>query len=1033
MTEPSKNEIICPHCRSHFFLARTDGKQHPRYCTFCGRHLDPAVSQVSEQELASTRPVISSSTSPSESSIVKGHVPLEEKVQFTIGPYQVLNSIGKGGMGEVFLAYDTICGRRIALKRIRSDLVEHEQLFHRFLKEARITSQLTHPSIIPIYAIHDENKTLYYTMPYVEGETLKEILRRTRQQEKRGEKLDHIGGSIPALVRILISICQAIAYSHSKGVLHRDLKPENIIVGKYGEVLILDWGLAKLIHTVEKPLDTLPQKEAASSKDAEEPFTLFGKVVGTVAYMAPERAIGNPANLQTDIYAIGVILYQMLTLRLPFHRTSISDFRKSMHSEQLTDPAEIAPYREVPKMLVRICQQCLVANPLERYQTVDDLISDLESYIEGRSEWFQATKLDIHKKEDWQFQENVLIAEHVALVRNADVSDWVSLMISKTSFSENIKIDARVCIKEKGHGIGFLLSIPEAEERKHLNDGYCLWLGSDIYKSTKLLRHSVEVLHTQDVYLQRFEWYKIRIEKVDNNIHFFLNDILQFSYISHLPIFGTHVGLLSRDADFEIEDLTIHVGSQNVMVNCLAVPDAFLAHKDYVKALSEYRRIGYSFPGRAEGREAMFRAGVTLLEQARTATNGTRSKEFFDLALQEFEKLHNTPGAPLEYLGKALVYQSQHDYEEEIKCYTLACRRYGHHPLRHVLHEQIVYRMHESSRQNRLAAYNLILLVVRHLPDIASSNHSQKLFSSLQKHWEHLSFIEEDPACQSFETLKRLFFSVQLAFWLAKPYFLAEIIDDLSTLVDPYPITVCNALFCLIELGSWKMADQKLQDFLNARPEEEKGDLEKALEPIRWAIACQQQSLDAAIQLAFANPKTQINKNELRALLYLMEFAISTHQTAAIHEINKRLATVSLSFDERMQIDSTRIWAYLLDKEWIKAGKLLQSYPLEVISKETTPLHFLYGCWLYATEGTDIAHIHFSGILEVSYPRSWMLATHFLNGKIGKDLRWIQKAFMWEKRQLYRQLVLYYHCVGDPLKIAEYQRLEQEEYVAITD
>src|SRR6185312_8037279 len=96
---------------------------------------------------------------------------------------------------------------------------------------------------------------------------------------------------------------------------------------------------------------------------------------------------------------------------------------------------------------------------------------------------------------------------------------------------------------------------------------------------------------------------------------------LQRSYISHNPLVGTHVGLIARDADFEIEDFTIFIGGQNVMVNCLAVPDAFLAYKDYAKALSEYRRIGYTFPGRAEGREAMFRAGITLLEQANSCTD----------------------------------------------------------------------------------------------------------------------------------------------------------------------------------------------------------------------------------------------------------------------------------------------------------------------------------------------------------------------------------------------------------------------------
>src|SRR5262249_32874545 len=157
------------------------------------------------------------------------------------GSYQVLKVIGKGGMGEVFLAYDTTCGRRIALKRIRSDLMEHVQMHNRFLKEARVTAQLTHPSIIPIYAIHgQQQQEVYYTMPYVEGQTLKQILRKAKQVEKKGQKSDVAGGSIPALMRIYLSICQAIAYAHSKEVLHRDIKPENIIVGQYGEVLILD-------------------------------------------------------------------------------------------------------------------------------------------------------------------------------------------------------------------------------------------------------------------------------------------------------------------------------------------------------------------------------------------------------------------------------------------------------------------------------------------------------------------------------------------------------------------------------------------------------------------------------------------------------------------------------------------------------------------------------------------------------------------------------------------------------------------------
>ncbi len=194
--------------------------------------------------------------------------------------------------------------------------------------------------------------------------------------------------------------------------------------------------------------------------------------------------------------------------------------------------------------------------------------------------------------------------------------------------------------------------------------------------------------------------------KIDNNIRFYLDGMHYFTHISYLPIYGMHVGILARDADFQMEEIEVSIGSQNLQVSCLSVPDAFLTHRDYKSALAEYRRIGYSFPGHAEGREAMFRAGVTLLEQARTAKNPKRAETFYAQSIEEFAKLHNTAGAPLEYLGKALVYQSLHDHLEEIKCLELGLRRYHKHPLIHALREQVIYRMHEASQSDRRSAIN---------------------------------------------------------------------------------------------------------------------------------------------------------------------------------------------------------------------------------------------------------------------------------------------------------------------------------------
>lgn len=960
-------------------------------------------------------------TSPSldsSPSFIREHLPKEKEVQYLIGPYQVLSSVGKGGMGEVLLAYDTKCGRRVALKRIREDLLEHKLLNNRFLKEARITAQLTHPAIMPIYAIEDENNIVYYTMPFVQGETLKQIIRTTREDEKNGRKPHHIGGSIPALVRIYISVCQAVAYAHSKGVLHRDLKPENIMVGEYGEVLILDWGLAKLVST---PEDQEEEAELRSPPPFHE-LTRPGKVVGTINYMAPERAKGGASSVQTEIYSLGVILYQILTLRNPFRRGSIEDFRKNCDSETLSEPSLIAPYRDVPHLLSRIAMKCLSKHAKERYRTVDELIREIENYIEGRSEWFQIGELDIHKKEDWEFQENVLIAEHIAITRDTELTDWVSLMISKISFTENTKIEAEVTIKGNSYGIGFLMSIPESAERTHLNDGYCLWLGSDINKSTKLLRSTVEVLQAPEVYLQRNVSYRVKIKKIDHNIYFYLNDTLQFSYISHLPLVGTHIGILSRDADFSISNFKVFVGNLNITVNCLAVPDAFLAHKDYATALIEYRRIGYSFPGRAEGREAMFRAGITILEQAKTTFDASIKEELYDASLTEFEKLHSTPGAPLEYLGKAHVYQAMNDEEEEVKCYELGFRKFPKHPLLSVLYEQLIYRMHETARTHRKATYLFMLTALRHLPQAIESSHTKKLFERLQKHWEPLYFICPDPEAETYQELKNLEFRIKLAFWLASPLALSEIFDEAADLLKMPTIIVANALFCLIELGAWGLAKLKLESL----SEEDLKATE--LELIQTTILCHETSPRSAYAAFLKKKHPRIEYGEARVLLHIAETGIQKNDFALAKEIYLSFQNDEMPEELIQRLELLAIWSSLMNGEWESAGKLLHKYPLTLLTRETTLLFTLYGCWLAAVENKEIAEIHFSGVLDVSYPRTWNLLSHYINGKVQKG-KWEAHSFLWEKRQLYRVLELYYHCIGDKKESDRFHDLEKAQYI----
>lgn len=912
-----------------------------------------------------------------------------------IDHYQIVRSLGKGGMGEVFLAFDPSCGRNVALKRIRQEMKSNRTLQERFLREARIASQLTHPSIIPIYTICQKGEETYYTMPYVEGETLKQILKSAYDEEKEGEVKHPIGTSIPTLMRIFLNVCQAIAYSHSKGILHRDIKPDNIIVGKYGEVLILDWGLADFAGDTK-------EFQVVEKKEPPEPdLTRPGKVPGTLAYIAPERISGAASSFATDIYSLAVILYQVLTLRLPFQRASIQSFRKTMHLEQFTYPQEIAPYRDIPQHLADIAKRGLQFDPSLRFQSVEEIIAEVESYIEGRPEWIPAAELHVDKKEDWEFQENILLAKHLAITRLPTVMEWVSLMISRMSFSGNTKLKAKIQLKENGNGIGFLLNIPEADERKGFEEGYCLWVGSELKPGCKLFRSNVEVLDIPGVCFKMNVLHQVQIEKVDNHLRFYLDGILQFHYISHIPMGGTHVGVLYRDADFEMPQIEVSIGSQNVMVNCLAVPDAFLADKNYAKALSEYRRIGSSFMGRAEGREAMFRAGITLLEEAGAVKKNQEKQKLYALALDEFSKLRFTPGAPLEYLGKALVYKATGDIEEEIKCLELCVRKYPKHPLLKVLSEHITFRLHEASLHDRFAAYHFALLAARHLPHIFRSEDSQYLLSNLMQNLEPLPFIlpREDKSGSPL-----LHLAVQLSFWLAKPIPLMEIIESC-----PDPLISANAFYCMLHLGHHDWVKENLH-FLQSK---EESDL------IGSILTFHQKGLKAGLE-AFQNvAAVPYSSSALRCAGYLLRDPKETEADA--EELSALFAKIPQS--ERLYIDASLVRLDLLSNNWKRAQNCLEAYPTELLADEKLPLYVPFGCWLWNQEGKEIALSHFSGAMDNPYPPTTALLSYFLRKKIDEKA----PLFFWEKVELFRGLYLFYHCAKQSEKKELYlKRLKRE-------
>ncbi len=285
-----------------------------------------------------------------------------------IGHYKILAMLGKGGMGEVYLAQDTNLGRRVALKLLSAGFTKREDRVMRFQQEARAVSALNHPNIITIYEIGETESTHFIATEFIDGETLR-------------QRLSHEKMSPREVVELGIQTASAIAAAHKAGIMHRDIKPENIMLRNDGYVKVLDFGLAKLTEISGEHGPTSSDPEAVTNIESGTVNRRLvdtdpGTVLGTVSYMSPEQARGLAADHRTDIFSLGVVLYEAIAGRVPFEGQTVSDVIFSILGKK---PAPLTRYSlEVPAELQRIVRKALEKDRDDRYQTIKDMVNDLK-------------------------------------------------------------------------------------------------------------------------------------------------------------------------------------------------------------------------------------------------------------------------------------------------------------------------------------------------------------------------------------------------------------------------------------------------------------------------------------------------------------------------------------------------------------------------------------------------------------------------------------------------------------------------------
>lgn len=297
--------------------------------------------------------------------------------------YTDFTALTEGGTAELQTCLDKNLHRVVVYKTLHEHLQSSELETARFLREARVTAMIPHPGTVPVYELgRDRSGTLFFTMKKLEGQDLRSILMSISAKDRK------VAEQFPLamLVDVLIQTCNTVSYAHKQGVIHRDLKPANILVGAFGEVTVLDWGLAKVRgEKASSAVEEAVHTEATGKKAVSMELTQPGKRYGTPLYMSPEQARGDDSlDERTDVYNLGSILYELLTSKNLVWGNDVEEVLEQVLERETPIPSEQAPDRVVPPELEAICLKALQKEPDKRYPSMNALVTDLTAYRTGR-------------------------------------------------------------------------------------------------------------------------------------------------------------------------------------------------------------------------------------------------------------------------------------------------------------------------------------------------------------------------------------------------------------------------------------------------------------------------------------------------------------------------------------------------------------------------------------------------------------------------------------------------------------------------
>ena len=804
-------------------------------------------------------------------------------------------------------------------------------------------------------------------------------------------------------MRLFLQAASAIAFAHSKGVIHRDLKPHNIMIGPFEEVLVLDWGSANVLD------------EAGSGQDGAAPESIQLReglatnlpAPGTPRYMAPELLDGGPASPESDIFSLGVILYELLALQSPWRCSTIAELRAAMQRRPPC-PTRLQPTRDIPQRLADVVFRAIAPEPQHRYATVNGFSHDIAHAIEGRATWMPSVGSD--HTDRWRLAGGQLThGREEELVFSSKGRRNSFSYLCETPFPDNVRVAFEVSLPRGRHNLSVLLNASEA--KRNLTElGYSLAVVVGKSKVLSLLRRGRDVSGSTRPELRTDQWHRVVAARMGRRISLQVDAEEIYAYIDPIPLHGGSIALTGRSTTgVRIRNLEVFSQGVSASVSCLAVPDAFFNRQLYEEARDEYARIAASLPGHREGREAAFRSGLCIVERSRSETDENLRRLLLDDAEEAFASLLSDKTTCLLELGHAIVASEKEMAAAERNALVAALTGYPGDPQLPMVREWILSRLHAATSARRQVTAQLVPIAARFCMSGSGQRVVRDLIRSVRRAWEMPPFMGSRLRGKLGSPLTQAEILVFFGFWTARVETIMQAVDDLVGASQLLPRIASDIVFSLLELGSPERARKVLEQLdrtLQGKPGQ-KPALRRVCES---AICALEGDLPTSAALLEELDPDSNDRLYNSARLTLTRAIFATGRTRdALQAMRPRHEGDDFAREHRA-------WLHLMARNSRSAERELAPLLAKGRHREGRDMtNFLQGAWLLLNGRPEAASRTFEMLPADTPPRTWTLGSYYAAGRLGDgDVdRYLSDAFPWERRWLYTHMALLARVRGD--------------------